>query len=505
MSMNFEERRYHLKNDFNNIKINNNKNKKNNQKKINLGASQELYNISNSPSQNNKNISPSFKNVINSKNKKQQYQNRGQNTMNDQFNLIQKLNKKKKEENNYKHNKSFEDNAINNDILLQYKIESPLIPGNLDNCGNEIIEILNLNGNNGNGNQNNKIKKLKNKKLNNSYILESKFKSMINDNNNNFIDNKINNLNNYNNNSSYKNNKSKDKDLFDDEIDHKELIIGSNDKNDKYKNYENNLEKNNLNVLNNNNDENLLDSSFENNKSDFCLLYTDNYHKNINNDMLTMEIQLFYEKILELQKSYHNEIKKLYKIYNDEKKLLKLVYDKKILLKKKIINLLNLKEKRNIIDNNNAFFGNNIKKSISNDSSKINKNEILLLNKMFPIKEIIDEKNYKKTFLKQIFKKVVFDRYKSISFKLNDVEKNIINSLIKKYKYNEKANNNNNNINNINNKKLPNNTKNSKSTYMSKSTNRNNKGNQNKNSKKFSGISFNKNHGNINYRKNIFH
>ena len=124
---------------------------------------------------------------------------------------------------------------------------------------------------------------------------------------------------------------------------------------------------------------------------------------------------------------------------------------------------------------------------------------------MFPIKEIIDEKNYKKKFLKQIFKKVVFDRYKSISFKLNDVEKNIINSLTKKYKYNEKANNNNNNINNINNKKLPNNTKNSKSTYMSKSTNRNNKGNQNKNSKKFSGISFNKNHGNINYRKNIFH
>ena len=176
MSINFEERRHHFKNDNNNLKLKNNKSiKKNNQKKINLGISQEIYNSSSSPSQNNKNISPSFKNVINSKNKKTQYQKSGQNTINTQFNLLQKLEKKGKEENNNKHNRSFEENAINNDILLHYKIESPLIPGNLDNCGKEIIEILNLKRNN--VNQNNKIKKIKNKKLNNSYIIESRFKS----------------------------------------------------------------------------------------------------------------------------------------------------------------------------------------------------------------------------------------------------------------------------------------------------------------------------------------
>ena len=58
--------------------------------------------------------------------------------------------------------------------------------------------------------------------------------------------------------------------------------------------------------------------------------------------------------------------------------------------------------------------------------------------------------------LKQIFKNVVFDRYKSISNKLNDIEKSIINNLIKKYKYNDKNekpdyNNNNNNKRGISN------------------------------------------------------
>ena len=105
---------------------------------------------------------------------------------------------------------------------------------------------------------------------------------------------------------------------------------------------------------------------------------------------------------------------------------------------------------------------------------------------MFPIKEIFDEKKNKKYILKQIFKNAVFDRYKSISNKLNDIEKNIINSLIKKYKYNEKYekpayNNNNNNKRRINNNK-----------NQSKSTNRNNRGKQNK-SKKSVGMNYNKN------------
>ena len=473
MSLNFDDRRSQIKNDYNNyIKQTYNKSiKKNNQKKIYLGMSHDPYINSNSPSQNNKVISPTLKNVMNIKSKKP-FQNKSQNAINDQFNFMQKLNKKSKEENNYKHNRSFEQNSINNDILLQYKIESPLVPGISDNCGNEIIEILNLNGNK----NPNKIKKIKKKNLNNSYILQSKYKNIINESANNNPENI--NIKDNNNISSFKGistniNVNKSKDSFNDEIDNQELIFRTT----------NDLENNKIDEVDI--DEYPLNSSFENNKSDFHLLYNDDYHKTVKNDMLLMEIQLLYEKILELQRSYHNEAKKIYDNYCNEKKSLKLIFEKKAHLKKKTINLLNLKEKRNIKENNNAFIGDNIKKTIFNDSSKINKNEIFLLKKMFPIKEIFDEKKNKKYILKQIFKNAVFDRYKSISNKLNDIEKNIINSLIKKYKYNEKyekpAYNNNNNKRRINNNK-----------NQSKSTNRNNRGKQNK-SKKSVGMNYNKN------------
>ena len=237
-------------------------------------------------------------------------------------------------------------------------------------------------------------------------------------------------------------------------------------------------------------DEYLLNSSFENNKSDFGLLYTNNYHKNIKNDMLFMEIQLLIEKILELQKSYHQEYKNLYFGYEKEKEMVKLNNEKYILLKKKIINLLKYKEKRNLKENNNVYIGFNIKKNIINGSNKINKNEIILWNKMFPIKEKIDENNNKKNKLKQIFKTIVFDRYKLINNKLNDIEKNIVNRLIKKYQYNNKSNI----ISNSTNKKGLNNYK--------KPIN-NNKGNG-KITKKLNGYNFNKNYsGNSNFKFNI--
>ena len=467
--------------------------KKNNQKKIFLGMPQETHSSSNSSSQNNKILSPTLRNAMKDKNKNMAGNDNKNLKGIDQFNLIQKLNKKKKEENNYKHNKSFEENAINNNILLQYKIESPLIPGNMDNCGNEILEILNLNINN-----NNKTKKLSKKKLNNSYILQSKFKSMINDNNHNTHEKN----NNYSNNI-YNNNINKNR--LDDDIDHNELIIGSNhkneEKNERYKNESNSLDENN-NLVNLNINEYLLDSSFENNKNDFNLLYSDNYHKNVKNDMLTMEMQLLCEKILELQKSYHNEEKMLYMDYFREKRKLKLIHENKINLKKKIINLLNLKEKKNMKENNSVCIGFNIKKNIYKTSYKINKNEINLLNRMFPLKEIINEKGNKKNILKQIFKNVVYDRHKLVMNKLNDIEKNIVNSLIKKYKFNE-INDKSNNINNNSNKNRKRNVynKNNKLPTLNKSINHNNKINQNKNRKKsgpVSRVNFNKNYNGSN-------
>ena len=80
------------------------------------------------------------------------------------------------------------DISLNKDILLHYKKESPLIPGQTGNCGNEILEILNLNGNNNKNKNVSKIKKIK-KQLNNSCIPQSKI-------NNNSIDENINRKNN---------------------------------------------------------------------------------------------------------------------------------------------------------------------------------------------------------------------------------------------------------------------------------------------------------------------
>ena len=528
MSLLNEEKKFYYKNNNKNLNIkqNNikNKNIKNNHKKIYNGVSQDPFSSSNSSSQNNKIISPTWNNATNySNNKFPNNSKKKENIIKDEYNLFNKKIKKKKEENNYKHNKSLEDISLNKDILLQYKIESPLIPGNTDNCGNEIIEILNLNGSNDN-NKNNKAKKLNKKKLNNSYILQSKYKSIINDNKNE--NRNLYKMNEYiteNNNISYKNKNKKEKvnkniDILNYDIDNKEFIIESNDKNEIFKNNKknednlildnlitknekinkninNNINKNVNNNLNNNLkdlniDEYLLNSSFENNKSDFGLLYTNNYHKNIKNDMLFMEIQLLIEKILELQKSYHQEYKNLYFGYEKEKEMVKLNNEKYILLKKKIINFLKYKEKRNLKENNNVYIGFNIKKNIINGSNKINKNEIILWNKMFPIKEKIDENNNKKNKLKQIFKTIVFDRYKLINNKLNDIEKNIVNRLIKKYQYNNKSNI----ISNSTNKKGLNNYK--------KPIN-NNKGNG-KITKKLNGYNFNKNYsGNSNFKFNI--
>lgn len=44
-------------------------------------------------------------------------------------------------------------------------------------------------------------------------------------------------------------------------------------------------------------DENyLLNTSFENNRNDFIIMYTDDYEKTVVNDMLSLEIKLLIEK-----------------------------------------------------------------------------------------------------------------------------------------------------------------------------------------------------------------
>ena len=83
----------------------------------------------------------------------------------------------------------------------------------------------------------------------------------------------------------------------------KENIFKSNDINeDKEKNDTNEEEVNGIEVEE---EENIEFENYRRLKEDFDLLYNDEYIKNINEDLLKLEIELFFEKISELFSEYH--------------------------------------------------------------------------------------------------------------------------------------------------------------------------------------------------------
>ena len=106
---------------------------------------------------------------------------------------------------------------------------------------------------------------------------------------------------------------------YENDIDNDEIIIGNN-KNKKNDNNMNSLlnkispSKTNIieydemsSFFNRNKDEEEYDvnNNFENIKADFGIMYIDEYDKMINDDMLLLELQLLFEKILDLENSYH--------------------------------------------------------------------------------------------------------------------------------------------------------------------------------------------------------
>ena len=184
-------------------------------------------------------------------------------------------------------------------------------------------------------------------------------------------------------------------------------------------------------------DENyLLNSSFENNRNDFNIMYTDNYGLSVKNDMFSLEIKLLIEKILEMQKSYHKELDLILGIYNKNSKLMKLLVEKIKFLQKKIFLIKKLKEEKEMKVNLYNFLE-KYNHNNQNDIYKINQNEFYLWN------YILYEHNRKnndcnKEKLKEIFKKIIFERYYKIKERFNNIENKIILNLMKKYNYNLK-------------------------------------------------------------------
>ena len=377
----------------------------------------------------------------------------------------QNHNKKKINAQKLKYNKSFEGNILNEDNFdftndddysnrrgnnkINKKFNNSVILNNKQtknkyNNNKSVTRTINTNRN------------MKNKKniLNENFIikkLDEKFKSLEN----NIIDKK-----------------------YENDIDHDEMILSTKKKNLNYQNYPDKTNTNtnkiktpnkitnknynlsniiddvNINnkvdynkndkienlffdMFNNKNvidiDENyLLNSSFENNRNDFNIMYTDNYGETVFNDMLSLEIKLLIEKMLELQKSYHKELNKIIKQYNNNKKIFNLLIDKiKILQKKKYI-IKKLQDTKNIKGNIYNFIDvynhNN-----QHENSKINKEEFFLWKNIMKnkVNNIHNKEN-----LKELFKKTIFDKYNKISGKINIIENKIILNLMKKYKYN---------------------------------------------------------------------
>ena len=327
--------------------------------------------------------------------------------------------------NQLKYNRSFEGEILKNDLSetsIDYKLNKN---NNVVNLKKNIKSNSKMNKTNifyGNKSKtNNKI----NNKSNNNIIkkLDERFISLEN----NIIDKK-----------------------YENDIDHDEMIITTNQKKGEIS--KSNESKNNINYFGNiingnyNIEENLMNSSFENYKNDFKIMYVTNYSDTVPSDMLILEIKLIFEKILELQKSYHNQVENILYHYFVNKKDYKNIIKKYDIIQKKMDLLKKINVKINRKENQNCFDIYN--KRNFKDINDINKEEFKIWKKMMNVEE--NEKNIKnkKDQLKKIFKKHVFNNFYKIKG-LSDIEKKVIINLMKKNKYvtneNELKNNKSNN------------------------------------------------------------
>ena len=440
---------------------NNNQNLKGIQKK-NLNKNGQLYKdfVSTSPIRNiNNNKKTNFLTT---------YQNNNSNINNNYYDQQSNKYNKKNLKSHLKYNKSFEGNMINND--------------NFDFVDNGMYTIQhgsNLGHSKFNNNSvilNNKQLRTKNKNKYNNKSVTRAINSQTNMNMN-----KYNKKSNLDENLIIKKLDEKFKSLesniidkkYENDIDHDEMIISTNKKNPMNLNTTkirttNNINSTNYklsNIIDDNNDSNdyfmnifnnknnidfdenyLLNTSFENNRNDFDIMYTDNYEKTVINDMLSLEIKLLIEKMLEIQKSYHKELNIIVTQYNKNEKIFKILVEKIKMLQKLLCKIKKLNEINSINGNIYNFIGiydNNSKHEINN----INLNEFYLWKYIMGIQQKKNSINSKEK-LKDLFKKIIFDKYYKVSNKFDNIENQIILNLMKKFKYNMNSNKKNEYMNN---------------------------------------------------------
>jgi hypothetical protein len=194
-----------------------------------------------------------------------------------------------------------------------------------------------------------------------------------------------------------------------------EIIINDYIQNDKENGIGNVSESQTANDYGNDNENEY--NAYEKIKEDFNLLYNDEYIKNIQDDLLKLEIELFIEKITELIKSYHNQID----LYNLEHEIVKNNYRNNVrqfLFQWKLYNKLQylkmIRESKiiNPFENKKQMKKNNINKV------DINQKEMVIFKTLF------SENNEDK---KRILKRIILNA-------LENNDKNI-KTLLKNFKY----------------------------------------------------------------------
>ena len=448
-----------LKKSYNN---NNNLNINKNIPKKNLSKNNHLY-------KDYESTSP-IRNINNSK--KPNFFTTYENNLNNNIKIQQNYNKKTLNSKKLKYNKSFEVNMINDELMNSNNFD--FINEDMHTIQQEKNNFNKKFNNNSVILNNNKPYKTKNKNKHNNKSVTKTINSHINNNNKNFGENLI-----------IKKLDEKFKSLesniidkkYENDIDHDEIIISTNKKNlvnsnsNRAKTANTNNKSNHKlsNIINDKNNDNyiedknddifknlfekrnsidfdenyLLNTSFENNRNDFNIMYTDDYEKTVINDMLSLEIKLLIEKMIELQKSYHKELNIIISQYNKNEEIFKILIEKVKMLQKKIYLIKKINEIKNIKGNIYNFIGiyNNNSKQ---ETNKININEFFLWRCILNIPDKRSDFNIKEK-LKDLFRRIIFDKYNKISYKMNNIENKIIINLMKKFKYNMNNINRNNN------------------------------------------------------------
>ena len=478
MSLVYDKGKYKYS-DIEQIKPKNNLN--NNKVHLNLNLKKNIKTNSNNNSKLYSEfvVSSPIRNINNNKknNFLTTYQNYSNITANaKEYGNIYNNNKKNKISKKLKYNKSFEGNLLNNDLIFSNNFE----------LGNDELFTITHGKNQGNKKFNNnsvilnntKQNKIKNKKTQHNKSITKTINTHNHYNKNNYkknnfeenliitkLDEKFKNLENNIIDKKYEN-----------DIDHDEMIISTKKKNVN-SNFQNNSRINStnkknlklsdaineinsnklnyyredksenifLNIFANKNnidfDENyLLNTSFENNRNDFNIMYTEHYEESVMDDMLSLEIKLLIEKMLDIQKSYHKELNLIISQYNKNKKIFKILIEKIKSIQKKIYLIKKLQDNKNIKGNVYNFIG-IYNQNSQHEINKINKNEFILWNNII-YKNDKRFSQYNKEKIKALFKKTIFDKYNKLSGKLNNIENKIILNLMKKYRYSINKNNN---------------------------------------------------------------